>query len=173
MKERSELHIEELLAQSEELMNLRRYPEAKEVLLELLSEEPAYGPAHNHLGWLYTHYLTNFVKAEKHLLLAVKYAEGYPAAIQNYAIFLYEANKHDALFEFVNSNLNYVGVDRALLLALKGNVLEARGDFRTALKLYKQAKVMSMSEHFLQQVQDAIDRIKTKTSRIGWALASL
>jgi Tfp pilus assembly protein PilF len=97
MREFNELEIERLMMSADALIEEEKVPEAKEVLIEVLCEDPTYAKAHNHLGWIYTHVIVNLVKAEEHFKLALKYAEGFPAVYSNYAIFLLEANKLDEL----------------------------------------------------------------------------
>lgn len=173
MKELNELEIERLMMSADALIEEGKVPEAKEVLIDVLCEDPTYAKAHNHLGWIYTHVIINLVKAEEHYKLALRYVEGFPAVYTNYAIFLLEANKVDELIEFVNTHENTMGVDRALLLALKANALEIKRDFKTALKLYKEAKVIALNPNFISTVNFHIDRINMKMSRMEKVLATL
>ena len=173
MKELNELEIELLMMSAEALMDEGKVPEAKEVLIEVLCEDPMYANAHNYLGRIYTHVIVNLVKAEEHFKLALKYAEGFPAVFSNYAIFLLEANKLDELIAFVNAYENELGVDRALLLALKGNALEMKREYKAALKLYKEAKGMALNTEFIHNVNFHIDRINLKMSRLERVMAML
>ena len=173
MKELNELEIEKLMLSADALIEEGKVPEAKEILIDILYEDPTYAKAHNHLGWIYTHVIVNLVKAEGHFKLALKYSEGFPAVYTNYAIFLLEANKVDELIDFANKHEHTVGVDRALLIALKANALEMKQDLRGAMKLYKEAKAISMNPDFMNTVNFHIDRLHTKMSRMERVLATL
>ncbi|MGB0850817.1 MAG: hypothetical protein ACPGTP_06190 [Bacteroidia bacterium] len=163
----NERHIETLYYRADELINERKLAEAKEVLLELLAEDPTYAKAHNLLGWIYTHQLHNLVQADRHLKLAIEYGEGYAAPFVNYAVFLYEANKFSELIKHVDDSLYVIGVDRAYLLAFKGLALESKKLYKEALATFEEAKVFTFNVEYLNKLNTDKDRLYKKMGRIA------
>lgn len=165
-------YIETLFLSAENLMNEERYPEAKETLLELLTEEPGYGKAHALLGYIYTFYLVNLNEAEKHYGFALKFCEAYPPVISNYALFLLEANKFVELIAFVEANMYSIGADMAFLVALKGNAYEFKRKYRTALRFYKEARAMALNKEFVLNMSNHIERLELKLNRLERMMAA-
>lgn len=162
MKHLNEEYTDRLFIRADELILEGEIAEAKDVLLRILEEDPTYGRAHNHLGWICTHKLVDLERAEMHLKLALKYASGYAASARNYAIYLLEANKLDELIEFVDGHLDKLGADWGMLYALKGNALEIKGQLRAALKSYKRSRIASLDTGFIAKLDEDIDRVKVK-----------
>jgi tetratricopeptide (TPR) repeat protein len=169
----NERYVEELYYRADALFEEASYAEAKEILLELLEEDPTYAKAHNLLGWLYTHQLYNLVAAERHLKLAVKYGEGYAAPLMNYAVMLFEANRYEELISWVDKYLETHGVDKAYLLILKGNALESKQLYRKAYKTYEEARRFIFNGEFLTRVDAEIKRLKQKINWLEAAFLSL
>ena len=67
-------NFEEYVVNAEKAFEKGLYMEGKAFLDDAVSMEPTYGKAHNHLGWFYMYHLDDYVKAESHLKLALKYA---------------------------------------------------------------------------------------------------
>src|SRR5262245_55146485 len=65
--------VEEYFMQVDKLFADNEFVQGKKLLEEILEMEPAYGRAHNHLGWLYYAKLDNFEKAEYHYKSAKKF----------------------------------------------------------------------------------------------------
>lgn len=160
-----ERYIEELYYRADHLMENEDYAEAKDVLINLLMEDPTYAKAHNMLGWLNTYKLYNLVKAERHFQLAMKYGEGYHAPFTNYAAYLYEANEFDALIIHVDRSRYVPGVDTAYLLQLKGSALEHKRAFFEALDCLEEAKNYTFNLDFYHRLNSDKERIYLKMSR--------
>ena len=169
----NERHIETLYYRADELINESKLAEAKEVLLELLMEDPTYAKAHNLLGWIYTHHLLNLVQADRHLKLAIEYGEGFAAPFVNYAILLYESNRFDDLIKHTDDSLYAIGVDRANLLAFKGLALESKKKYSEALATFEEAKVFTFNMEYLNKLNTDKDRIYKKMSWIARMKAML
>ena len=172
MRELNNNSIERLFIIANEYLEENKIAEAKELLLEILVEEPVYADAHNLLGFIYCNHLTNLVKAERHYKLALKYEEGLPAVYKNYAHFLLNANRLDEVIEFVNANTKTIGVDIAVLLAIKGNAFEMKGFYHKALKCYKESKMIALNPFFINDINSNIDRVNLKMTRLSRAFAA-
>tara|TARA_B100000745_G_C20002142_1_gene340179 strand:+ start:145 stop:690 length:546 start_codon:yes stop_codon:yes gene_type:complete len=167
----NETYVEKLYYKSDELMSEGAYAEAKEVLTELLAEDPTFALAHNALGWIYTHHLLNYEKAETHLKLSVKYGKGVVVGYNNYASLLLEMNKYVELREFVDANLNVPGVDKAYFLALKAITLEVERKYALALKVFDEAKTYTLNTDFISRIETDKSRVKQKMGAIARMVA--
>ncbi len=171
MRPYNESHIDRLYLNARDMLNENKAPESVEVLIEILCEDPCYARAHTMLGHIYSNILVNLERAEKHYLLALKYAKGYPYVVSEYARHLLDCNKTSELILFVDEHRNQLGVDQALLHLLKGNALEMKGHLHKAIKCYKLAKIIGLNIDFVRNVDHHMDRVKMKMSRLAWAYA--
>lgn len=141
--------------------------EAKEVLMDILEDEPDFGRAHNHLGWLYRARLTDYARAEYHLRLAVKFAPDYPGGYINYGNILMELGEFDKLAELADKALKVRGINRAAVIHFMAVVAERNDDKTAAMKLLKQAKDEAMDEGMTNFVEGEIRRLKGKVNRFS------
>jgi tetratricopeptide (TPR) repeat protein len=165
--------IETWYYRADNLIETNELAEAKELLLTVLEEDPTYAKAHNLLGWLYTHKLHDFTKAEMHLKLGIKYGEGYAAPIMNYAVLLFEANRYAELMTFVDEHITTWGVDQAYLLTLKGHVHETERKYKDALNAYEEAKRYVFNTEYLNRLAAHKERVYLKMGKIARVLAML
>ena len=66
--------LEKYLFDAEKAFEQEQYFDGKSILEDALVEEPTFGKAHNHMGWLYLYQFNDVEMAETHLNLALKYA---------------------------------------------------------------------------------------------------
>ena len=169
----NETYVERLFYNADELMDRGEYAEAKEMLVELLAEDPTYAMAHNHLGWMYTHKLYNLQRAEEHLKLALKYAVGCSPPYMNYAVMLYEKNDYRLLRKFVDESLEVPGVDVFYFLTLKAATFEVEGLYTQALDVLKVARLHALGEEAVERVKTHRRRLFMKMGRFARVLATL
>lgn len=67
--------VENLFLEISKAIDERDLSGAKLLLEELLSIDPGYGRAHNHLGWIYETKIKDFQKAQRHYELAIKFCQ--------------------------------------------------------------------------------------------------
>lgn len=163
----NESYVEKLYYKSDALLSEGKYAEAKEVLIELLEEDPTYALAHNALGWIYTHFLLNYEKAESHLKLAIKYGNGVVVGYNNYVSLLLETNKYAELRSFVDANLEVPGIDKAYFLAMKAITYEVETRYFMALKVFDEAKKYSLNDDFISRIKNDKARINMKMGRFA------
>ncbi len=167
----NETYVEKLYYKSDQLMSEGEYAEAKEVLIELLGEDPTYALAHNALGWLYTHKLLNYEKAEVHLKLSIKYGKGVVVAYTNYVSLLLETNKYTELRAFVEANIEVQGIDKAYFLAMKAITYEVETRYAMALKTLKEAKTYALNDAFIQAIETDVARVNRKMGKFAKLIA--
>ncbi|MFT5725038.1 MAG: tetratricopeptide (TPR) repeat protein [Bacteroidia bacterium] len=163
----NESYVEKLFYKSEELINEGEFADAKEVLIELLNEDPTFALAHNALGWIYTHKLLNYEKAETHLKLSIKYGRGVVVGYTNYATLLLETNKYLELREFVDANFEVPGIDKAYFLALKAITFEVETRYYMALKILDEAKTYALNDEFITAIKGDKARINRKMGKFA------
>lgn len=136
--------------------------DAKEILVGIIEDEPDFGRAHNHLGWLYRVKLTNFERTEYHLRLAVKFAPEYPAGYLNYGNLLLELGEFDKLSNLAERALKVRGIHKPTVLHFIAVVAEVKGNQAEALKLLNKAKSEALDEGTLNYMKSEIRRLKGK-----------
>lgn len=159
---REDNRADDLFIEADKLISEESIVEGKEVLLDILSDFPDYGRAHNHLGWIYHYKITDYEKSEYHYKLALKYSKNYHAPYNNYSYLLIDMNKYDEMIEFANKALKVKGIDKATIYNLMGRAYELKNKLQEAYYMYKQAKVYSIAANFLQEVNASLQRVQSK-----------
>lgn len=154
--------IEEYFLKVDQLFMEGDFPEGKEVLEEILSIEPDYGRAHNHLGWLYYAKFDDYIRAEYHLKLAIKYSPEYPNAWVNYVYLLNEINDTEKLLKVIPKALKVEGINKSTMFNELGRSCEINGFYDEAIKDYKLALKHCMSNNDIEIIESNINRAKKK-----------
>lgn len=159
--------VEEYFMQVDKLFAEQEYGKGKKLLEEILEIEPAYGRAHNHLGWLYYAKLDDYGKAEYHYKLAKKFAPDYPHGYINLSYILVETRRFDEAKENAGEALKVAAVNRAVIYNELGRVEELSGNYKEALKHYKEAVKSSLNKNELEVYNGNIERVKNKVNLFG------
>lgn len=155
---------EELLHQANLDLKDGRFEAGIEKLEQILEEDPHFGKAYNHLGWLYETKYKNFDKAEYYYKLALEYAPEYPAIYTNYAILLSTLNKYDELDKLLKKALEVPGVNKATIYNEYGIMFEQLGEFKKAIGYYKDTAKATLNADTLKRAKDSIERCNVKLS---------
>lgn len=161
----NERYVEELYYKAVDLMESENYAEAKEVLVDALTEDPTYALVHNQLGWIYTYKLFNLKRAGEHYELALKYGEGFAAPYMNYAAYLLEINDFDKLRAFVSRSIHVPGIDKGYLLALKAITYEVKTEYELAVKTINEAKQYTLNTEYIDKLNTDKDRVYAKMGK--------
>lgn len=156
------MDVEARFLHADLLLERGEIADAKEILVGIIEDEPDFGRAHNHLGWLYRVKLTNFERAEYHLRLAVKFAPDYTAGYLNYGSLLLELGEFDKLSDLAERALNVRGIHKPTVFHFMSVVAEVKGNLVEALKLLNKAKSEALDEGTLNYVKGEIRRLKGK-----------
>ncbi|MET3731680.1 hypothetical protein [Moheibacter stercoris] len=136
---------------------------AKLLLEELLSIDPGYGRAHNHLGWIYETKIKDFQKAQRHYELAIKFCQGtYPVVYVNYGYLLIEFGHLEEAEKVIAEGLTVDGADKATLYYQKAKIAEHRKDYIKAYKTYLEAKNLNFNKDFHGLLLNEIGRVQMK-----------
>lgn len=138
------------------------FQEGKAYLDNAIAEDPTYGKAHNHLGWFFMIHLEDYVKAEMHLKLALKYAKQYSAPYVHYIVLLFEAKRLDEHEKLVAKAMYVPGVKKSFLYNEVGRRMEVTGKIFTALKFYRMAIRWSEDVNEIEVIRENIRRARSK-----------
>ena len=153
---------EELYLEADQLSDDNKNIEARDVLLDLLSEFPDYGRAHSLLGWLYQHEFSNNKKAKFHYELAMKYAPDFNGGFNNYAYLLIETNQYDKMIDFGLKNIDNKAVDKATIFNKVGQAYELKGNLFKALEYYNLSIKDTLNIKTLENMYASKSRVKKK-----------
>jgi len=154
--------LEQFVLDAEKAFEQELYLEGKNYLESALMEEPTFGKAHNHLGWMYLYHLDDFVIAERHLKLALKYAKQYSAPYIHMLHLLFEAKRLDEFEQLIAKALYVPGVKKSFLFNEKGRLSEVHGNSTQAIKWYRNAIRWSMDDREINLIKDNIRRARSK-----------
>jgi len=136
--------------------------EAKAILEEILQDEPDYGRAHNHLGWIIVTRFSDYKRAEYHLRLAVKFAPDYPGAHINYARLLIDTGDFEKVIDVTQKALEVKGIDKAYVYQMLAVGIEMTVGPHEAVKYLKIAKEHALNEEFTNFINTELRRVKSK-----------
>ncbi len=158
----SDNKAENLFFEADQLIDDNKIVEAKEILIDLLSDFPDYGRAHNHLGWLYSVKFNNYPRAKYHLELAIKFSPDYQGVYANYAYLLVEMNLYDDMIHFGNNAIAKNVADPATIYNKMAQSFELKGELMEAFNFYKLAIKGAINNQFLDELYAAVNRVKGK-----------
>lgn len=160
--------MEKYLNEAERLIYENRVDEGIELLTDLLYEEPGYGSLHNHLGWAYMHYTTDVARAEMHLKLAIKFDGEYPAPYIHLGHLMIRCWRYAEAIQYLRDGMQKPSANRSIFLEAIGQVYELRGDFREAIKAYREAMMTSVADQEVTNMSNHVARCRRKRWAAIW-----
>lgn len=154
--------LEEIFQQADLDIKDGYFDSAFRKLEEILVEDPFFGKAYNHMGWMYETKLKDYVKAEECYKKALDTDPNYTATYTNYSILLSTLNKYDELRLLLEKAITIPGVDRANVFNEYGIMYEQMGQYEQAIEHYRKCGEMTLNKDTLSRAMDSIDRCRTK-----------
>lgn len=136
--------------------------EAKAILNSILEEDPKFGKAHNHLGWIYKTKENNPTAAENHYLQAMEVTPEYGATYLNYAYLLSEQKRYYELEQVLTKSENIADVSKSNLAREWGYLYEDTKQYEKAIDKYKEYALTLYDNTLLEQAKDNIVRCRQK-----------
>lgn len=164
MEDYSLLKYDEMFFEAERLIDERHIVQAVSLLEAIIEEQPDYGKAHNHLGWLYEHEYKDFSRSEKHYRAALTFAPDYPNVYLNFSILLSRLERFDDLEDLLQKAQKVIGIKKAEVYYEYGIMNEMKGDYGAAFDFYKKAIFHSLVNKDIETYNDAISRVSIKIS---------
>lgn len=156
------LWMESCMASAEHMIYDGRVEEGLNVLNKLLYEEPGYGPLHNHLGWAYMYYANDALKAEMHFRMAMHFAPEYAPAYLHVGMLLNRAARYAEAIEYFRAGLAKPEANRTALLEGIAHAYEVQGEYRQAVRIYKEAATSSVVDTEVDRMLKAVSRCRRK-----------
>jgi tetratricopeptide (TPR) repeat protein len=156
--------IEDLFLEAEKAFDEGNHREGKRLLTEILQEEPSFGRAHNHLGWLYKTKYQDYKLAERHYKLAINFEPDYPATYLNYAFLLRDLYRLNEMEELLKKAEKIETINRCGIYDEYGSLFELKGEYRKAIRYYKKAISYCLNDNILEDLKKHIRRCRKKKS---------
>ncbi|MDE5437905.1 hypothetical protein KRE40_00165 [Elizabethkingia meningoseptica] len=147
---------------ADELIGQDLNEEAKAVLNNILLEDPKYGKAHNHLGWLLKNKENDAIEAEKHYKLAMDFTPEYGASYLNYAYLLSETKRYDELKDILTRAEAVEDVNKSNLSREWAYYYEDTRQYEKAIDRYKEYALSLYDNTYLEKAKEGIERCKMK-----------
>jgi tetratricopeptide (TPR) repeat protein len=136
--------IEKELLQAEQFIYDGRVDDGLQLMHQMLFEEPGYGNLHNYIGWTYSYFASDDVKAERHLRLAIRFDDAYMAPYLHLGNLLIKLQRLDDALEILEKGLTRKNANTVAFLEAIGKIHELKLDFRNAIRTYKKAMASSV-----------------------------
>ena len=155
-------YLEAEFDRADDLISQDLNEEAKAVLNNILMEDPKFGKAHNHLGWLIKNKENDSVEAEKHYKLAIDFTPEYGASYLNYAYLLSEAKRYDDLKAILEQAGTVEDVNKSNLSREWAYFYEDTREYEKAIEKYKEYAMTLYDNSYLEKAKEGIERCKMK-----------
>lgn len=156
------IDFEELYLQSEQAIKEGDLIRARQLIEQMLSEEPNSAIAHNSMGWFYRVQFEAYEKAEMHFKAAIRFNPEYPHAYWNYVSMLLDLERFKDLEKLLSACLKKRSLSKALIYSYFGEMHELTGDFPQAIKYYRQAIRKSVKNDHIETYWESIKRCEDK-----------
>lgn len=158
------IDVEARFMLADEMITRGEIADAKAILIRIIEDEPDFGRAHNHIGWIYWTKLGDYEKAAMHLDLAVKFSPEYPGGYHNCCWVAFEMGDFAKVFEVAEKGLNVKGVNKANFFRVMAYAMEMNGELKAAIRLIEKAISVTTDN----EMMDVFNKdIKRMTSKIG------
>lgn len=154
--------FEDLYLQSEQAIKDGDLIRAKQLIENMLQEEPRSAIAHNSMGWFYRVQFEDYSKAEMHYKNAIRFNPDYPHAYWNYAFMLTELERFEELEKLLDRCLRVPSISKALIYNQLGEMRELQGRYPEAISSYREAIKRSVKNDQIEQYWESIKRVEEK-----------
>ncbi len=140
--------------------------EAKALLFSIIEEEPRFGKAYNHIGWIYETKEKRYREAEDLYKQAMEFTPEYPAPYINYLYLLNTELRGQEAEAHIEKSKNVVGINKISLWTEWAYMLEYTGRFEEAIEKYKEIIPMQNNLEKLEQLKTDIERVRKKAEML-------
>jgi tetratricopeptide (TPR) repeat protein len=154
--------MEKYMADAERLIYENKVDEGLVLLNNLLYDEPGYGSLHNHLGWAYMYYTTETAKAETHFNMAITFQSDFAAPYLHLGILYLRNGRYIEALSTLELGLTKPNANRVVLLENMAHVYELKGEFRDAIRTYKEAAKSTLVSHEVNNLMEGVKRCRKK-----------
>lgn len=158
----SEFRNQELLDNADQCIKDGKIDNAVNILNEILMDDPLFGKAHNHLGYIYETKMRDYKKAEDHYKLCLQYSPDYNAVYYNYAILLSTVKNYDALSDLLKKAETVPGINHATIANEWAIMLESQGKLDEAIANYRKVITQSFDNKTVDIAMESVARCEKK-----------
>lgn len=158
----NEHYLDTEFQRADELIAKDLIEESKAVLNSILEEDPNYGKAHNHLGWIAKVKENDPVTAENHYKHALVSVPEYGATYLNYAYLLSEQKRYYDLEQILQQAENIADVSKNSLAREWAYMYEDTKQYEKAIEKYKEYALTLYDSPLLEKAKEAIMRCRQK-----------
>lgn len=155
-------YLDSEFQRADDLISKDLIEEAKSVLTGILEEDPNYGKAHNHLGWIYRTKENDAKRAEEHYKIAMESTPDYGASYINYALLLSGEKRYSELEQLLLKAEQVKEVDSSNLAREWAYLYEDTHQYDKAIPKYKEYALGLYDNNLLEKAKEGIVRCRTK-----------
>ena len=159
--------MESMFQEADRLISEKAIGEAFNMLTSIITEEPTFGKAYNHLGWIYDTQYKDSASAERNYKMAIQYMPNYFASYYNYAMVLSGLQRWDDLTALLNKAMEMPGINKGTIYNEFGIMYEAQRKYKEAIEAYKNYAAATYNNQQLNTAIESIERCKKKMTILG------
>lgn len=154
--------LDDLFRTVDELISDQAFDEARDVLEEILYDEPGHGKTHGYLGWLYMIHYADLDRAGVHYKCALKFDPSFGGTYFNYATQLINQQRPDEALQVLQKAQTVQGIDQSILLEMIGQAHELKKNYRSALESYRASLANTVDNWQSETLLSHIKRVRKK-----------
>jgi tetratricopeptide (TPR) repeat protein len=162
MEETQRIKLESMFQEADRLINEKAIAEGHNMLKSIIQEDPTFGKAYNHIGWIHETQYKDYANAEKNYKQALEFAPGYFATYYNYAVVLSILQRWADLDALLTKALTVPGINRGTIYNEYGIMYETQGKYTEAIDAYKKYIASTFNNKQVDTAKESIDRCKKK-----------
>jgi len=162
-----ELKYDELFFEADALIAEKKTLDAMQILEGIIIENPEYGRAYNHLGWIYETKYKSLEKAEEMYKKCIFYTPNYTPVYFNLSVLLSALGKYDEQEAHLKNALTIIGIEKSSLYNEMGILFELKSNYTAAINSYKDAIRSSLNSTSIETYKVSIERCKNKMEILG------
>lgn len=133
--------VEKYLLQAEQLVYSNQVELARDLLQNLLYDEPGYAPLHNLMGWVLKYYLEEEEGAIRHWTWAIQFDPSFAPPWLHLGLLYLDRNDLAQAVAYLEQGLIKPQARKATLLDSLARAYEMKGEYRRATGAYREALV--------------------------------
>ena len=154
--------LEEMLDQANLEIKNGKYEIASNILEKIIDQDPNFGKAYNHLGYLYEVKFKEYEKGETLYKLCLEKSPMYPAVYYNYAVLLSTLRKYDDLKVLLDKAVTIPGITISTMYNEYALMYEQQSNLDLAIEYYKKCALNTLDKNVLTRAKESIERCKMK-----------
>lgn len=154
--------IDNYMTEAERMIFEGQVEEGLIVLNNLLFEEPGYGNLHNYLGWAYLYYTPDAARAELHFRMAMRFENEYAPPYLHMGNLMNRTARYSEAVEYFRAGLTKPDANRVALYEGMAYAYEVRGEYREAVKAYKEAAMATAVDFEVDRLLKGVARCRRK-----------